>query len=129
MQKVIDTIDKFKHSNSSALQNLLTKQFQEHFNFLVEQINSIEKIEFSFYQVDQDMYIMTDFIVNKNNGYIYHYCEEGENEDISHWEFFKSEIAIIDAFIAYIASCAYQCVSIFGGGTLFFENKTHTENH
>lgn len=81
------------------------------------------------HQVDEDMYIMTDFIITKNNGYTYHYEFESENEDISHWEFFKSQIAVIHAFIAYVSRCAYQCVSIFGGGNLFFENKNHTENH
>lgn len=128
MQKIIDKINTFKEDNLTVLKTTFMNQFQQHFDFLVEQISSIEKLEVSFYQVDEDCYAMTDFVLIKNNGYVYHYGFEAENEQISHWEYFKSEVAVIDAFICYFEQCAYQCVSIFGGGTLSFENKNHTEN-
>lgn len=120
MQKIIDTIESFKLEDMSVFKTVLHNQFQKHFNFLVEQISSIEKIEVSFFQVDEDCYAMTNFILTKNNGYVYHYVFEDDNEEIYHWEFFKSEVAVINAFMIYLENSAYQSVSILGGGTLTF---------
>lgn len=129
MQQVIENINNFKQANLTALKNTLTEQIKEHFNFLVENISTIKNIQFSFYQIDEDSYAMTDFVLTKDNGYIYRFVLEQDNESISHWEFFKSQIEVIDAFMNYLASISYQCVSVLGGGTLTFDNKNCVENY
>lgn len=124
MQKIINTIETFQEANISLLKNVLHNQFQQHFNFLVENISSIEKIEFSFHQVDEDFYTMTDFILTKNNGYTYQYIYEADNEIISHWEFFKAEIQVIDAFMDYLFKSARYTVNILGGGDFSFTKNS-----
>lgn len=115
MNFTIDSFEQFHKDNYKLLQQNLGQQLQEHFNLLVKVIPSVQSIEWTTEQLDDMVFHLIYFKVQKYNGYIF---EHYSNSDTSHYlpssEFNGEESELIFGFENYLDSLSHLFVTLWG---------------